>query len=135
MKHNQFAYKLINGKVTNKFCRIENKIIYSYLDKNGNKKVDYNERKIRIQNERKNIEQNIINDLYLALGWNNSGLKQNVPIGKYTPDFFDSNKKIISKLQRLIILITIIKKKNFLIFYNIQLLLKLINKLKITKNP
>ena len=127
MKHNQFAYKLINGKVTNKFCRIENKIIYSYLDKNGNKKVDYN--------ERKNIEQNIINDLYLALGWNNSGLKQNVPIGKYTPDFFDSNKKIISKLQRLIILITIIKKKNFLIFYNIQLLLKLINKLKITKNP
>ena len=65
MKHNQFAYKLINGKVTNKFCRIENKITYSYLDKNGNKKVDYNERKIRIQNERKNIEQNIINDLYL----------------------------------------------------------------------
>ena len=93
MKHNQFVYKLINGKVTNKFCRIENKITYSYLDKNGNKKVDYNERKIRIQNERKSIEQNIINDLYLALGWNNSGLKQNVPIGKYTPDFFDSNKK------------------------------------------
>ena len=93
-KHNRFIFKLLNGDVLNRFLRFEHKITKSYLDKNGKKQIDYNERKKRISSERSKIERNIITDLYSALNWDTSNLKQYTKLGKFVPDFYDRKKDI-----------------------------------------
>ncbi len=93
-KHNRFIFKLLEGNALYKFWRSEHKTTKSYLDKNGEKQIDYNERKNRILSERSKIEWNIITDLYSALNWDTSNLKQYTRIGKFIPDFYDRKKGI-----------------------------------------
>lgn len=97
---NQFTVKIINDSLISKFFNSESKTTKVYIRKDGTKYKDIKERNIRIQNKKKQIEKNVILDLYKDFKWDCSNLIQEQKIDKYLPDFIDKNTNTYFEIRQ-----------------------------------